>query len=64
MIASKDDHAHFLPSSINMSLLHQEVEFIPQPLNLNWSYDYLDQESEEKLIFWYTRAQDFLPLRT
>lgn len=55
---------NFSLPSINTSLHHRGVEFTPQTLNLDWSYDCLDQENEEEFIFWYIRDQEFLPLRT
>lgn len=47
-----------------MSLHPQEVKFIPQPLNLDWSCACFDQENEEELVFWYIKTQNFLSLRT
>lgn len=54
----------FLPSLYNYVIHLQEVRFIPQPLNLDWSYDCFDQENEEELIFWNIKTQNFLSLRT
>lgn len=64
MVASKRGRLSIPPFLYKSVTPPSKVKFIPQPLNLNWFCECLDQESEEKLVFWYIKVQDLLPRRT